>query len=105
MRALKEITEHQLHAVRVLAQRGWSPVRIKNFMPQLKTHQIRRALSGLNRSRKRQSYLPDSQQIEAAKAEITANWTKEQWSLRWVGRYGCNRDTNLTQAASKLMPY
>jgi hypothetical protein len=49
--------------------------------------------------------LPDSQQIEAAKAEITANWTKEQWSLRWVGRYGCNRDTNLTQAASKLMPY
>jgi hypothetical protein len=104
MKVRTDVTQEDYELIRDMTRAGHTYYEVASKVPHLRRHDIRALYSGFRMGVHRIANLTAEQLAEARK-EVQAKWSAEDWSRRWVGRYGMNQDTSLQQAASRLMPY
>lgn len=104
MKVRSDMSEEDYNTIRDMTRAGHTYYEVASKVPHLRRHEIRALYSGFRTATHRFADLTP-EQLEEAKREVHLDWGPEEWSKRWVGRYAMKQDTNLQQAASRLMPY
>jgi hypothetical protein len=87
-----------------LVSEGLDFLEIRKRMPRYRLHEMRALYSQYHRAARSGQLRPVPPDFLERKAWVQSQWTQAEWGRRWVGRYAQKQETNLQQAASRLMP-
>ena len=99
----EEFSRDQAALVHRLLMEDRSFWEIRQALPSLQDHQVRRLVRQFDSRRKSKVPLPSEEEFQARKEQIHRAWTEEgAWSRKWVGRYA-EKPESLERAASVLI--
>ena len=101
---MEEFTRDQAALVSRMLMEDKSFWEIRQALPSLQDHQVRRLVQQFASRRKTKVPLPSEEEFQQRKEQIHRAWTEEgAWSRKWVGRYAQAKQETLEKAASVLI--
>lgn len=70
---------------------------------QYRSHEVRARYAAMKRPYTRLRPVVEPEEIALRQRWVQEQWEPQDWGRRWVGRYATTRDTDLQQAASKML--
>jgi hypothetical protein len=101
--ALREITDEDELLLASLVEQGLAFLEVRKRMPDLRLHGLRTMYTQYQRAVRSGKLKPIPEDFQKRKEWVQAQWMEGEWGKRWVGRYAQKRDTDLHQAASKML--
>lgn len=102
-RLLMDMTDEVERRIEAWVMQGVSYLEIRHRLPEYRTHEVRNLYVQYAQAKRCGKVVPIPEDWQARKAEVQARWTEQDWSRKWVGRYAQTKDTDIHQAASKML--
>jgi hypothetical protein len=101
--AKADLSDEQELAIQQMIREGRSLCEVCGAFPEARCHDLREVYSTFRRAIRTGRMRDFPADFEDRKAWVQSQWSPEDWSRRWVGRYAQVKETDLQQAASKML--
>ena len=101
--AHREMTDEDELTLASLVEEGLAFLEVRKRMPDLRLHGLRTMYTQYKRAVRSGKLKPIPEDFQERKAWVQSQWGTAEWGRRWVGKYAMKRDTDLHQAASKML--
>lgn len=96
------LTDEQENLIARMVGEGRSLCEVLAALQVCRTHDVRECFAHYRRQR-RPAQVPTIEDMESRRRWVQAQWGPAEWSSRWVGKLALTKETDLQQAASRLL--
>jgi hypothetical protein len=103
MAYFREMTDEDELLLSQLVEQGLEFMEVRNRMPQCRFHELKSAFIQQRRSARSGKLRPIPEDFAERIKFVQSQWSEREWGQRWVGRYAQRQDTDIHQAASRML--
>ena len=102
-RTFRNLTDEDERALERMVTEGMDFLSIRARLPEVRLHELRQLWCQYSRAIRTGRMTPIPEDFKDRIEWVQAQWTTTEWGQRWVGRFAKRRDTDLQQAASRIL--
>lgn len=99
----RDLTEEEELQLAVMIEEKVPFLEARKRLPHARIHELRTLWVQYTRSVRSGRLRPIPEDLDERIKWVQSQWSPQEWGARWVGRWANRRDTNLQQAASRML--
>lgn len=101
--AYRDMTDEDELLLSQLVHQGLDFMEVRKQMPQCRFHELKAAFIQTRRSARSGKLRPIPEDFAERIKFVQSQWSDREWGRRWVGRFAQRQETDLSQAASRML--